>query len=253
MRWKPVRGGRVQPPTGTYSEWKEQIAVDCENQCLYCAISESRYGGIDNFHVDHFRPKSIYDHLEQDINNLYLACAVCNRFKSDAWPCDPQPDNSHCGFPDPAVHHYDTIFRIDAATFEAGSACAAGSFTIERLYLNRPQLLRERRAFSIEEQIDELAAYLKTALNELSKRLDDPAAGGLLHQASVLYVQISDLSRKQAKQKPYATSEVKRPKKMPAKKAPKKAAKKTPKKIAKAKRPVAKGTRKWRPRSGDDT
>ena len=59
MEWfKIFKENSVQPKTGKYSDWKEIIADECKHQCVYCALSESRFGGIRNFHVEHYRPKS---------------------------------------------------------------------------------------------------------------------------------------------------------------------------------------------------
>ena len=50
------------PRRGNYrnQEWKQQLAEKGHNQCVYCAIHENIMGGIRNFHVEHYRPKSIF-------------------------------------------------------------------------------------------------------------------------------------------------------------------------------------------------
>ena len=101
MNWKLVnKDPTTQPKRGTYSDWKEQIAQECYNQCVYCSIHESQFGGINNFHIDHFRPKSIFKNLENDICNLFYSCPICNRFKSDDWPNEPNLDT--ISYPDPS-------------------------------------------------------------------------------------------------------------------------------------------------------
>lgn len=247
MNWKAVRALRTQPTTGNYSDWKNEVAADCGNQCLYCAISEARYGGIDNFHVDHFRPKKIFKHLIKDINNLVLACAICNRFKLDAWPCDPLPDNSHAGFPDPALHDYSTLFAVDSTSYAASSHTTAGSFVVQRLYLNRPQLLRERRAFFLDEKIENLRNYLGTAIDALIEHPVDAESLALIHAALKLLLDMSGHLSAQAKARPYEPHEVKRPKKSSTKKAKKKAKKKP------VKRRAAKGSLRGLRQSGGGT
>lgn len=146
LKWTVfIDQSRQQPSTGDYSEWKEKVSEYCEHRCTYCCIHVSRYGGIDNFHVDHFRPKSRpeFEHLRKAIGNLYLACAICNRFKSNHWPNDPLPDHSIPAFPDPANCNYNEIFQIDG--LQVKGLVVAARFVVEQLYLNRPQLLRERR------------------------------------------------------------------------------------------------------------
>lgn len=145
MNWKMPRRPRTPPKTGRYSEWKQEIAADCHNQCIYCCIPDSRYGGIDNFHVEHYRPKSLFGDLENSIGNLYLACAICNRFKSDDWPNEPLPDHSAASYPDPHTCDYSTLFSVESGSFSIAGLYVASRYLVERLYLNRPQLLRERR------------------------------------------------------------------------------------------------------------
>ncbi len=105
MKWKRVpKENCKQPTTGTYSDWKEILAEEGFHQCVYCAIPEPRFGGIRNFHVEHYRPKSLkrFQKLTNDIRNLYFACAICNTFKGDDWPAEPDAQfHSHC-FPDPS-------------------------------------------------------------------------------------------------------------------------------------------------------
>jgi hypothetical protein len=168
MTWKKPATSRRQPLSGTYSEWKPQIAVACFNQCVYCAISESSYGGLDNFHVEHYRPKSKFDELELKIENLYLACAICNRFKSDDWPNEPKEDHSCVGYPDPALCDYNNLFAIDPDKFTLAGAHVASRYVIERLYLNRPQLIRERRMINYLYRLDKLCADLTSMVSNQS-------------------------------------------------------------------------------------
>ena len=105
MKWIRIcNAERSQPSSGSYREWKPQIARDCSHQCVYCAIIEARFGGIRNFHVEHYRPKSRaeFASLENVITNLYYACAICNGFKGADWPATPKSDHSVPAYPDPA-------------------------------------------------------------------------------------------------------------------------------------------------------
>src|ERR1051325_1197957 len=153
MKWKRVAENRTQPTAGTYADWKTQIANDCHQQCVYCAISESRYGGLDNFHIDHFKPRSKFEELEQIITNLFLACAICNRFKSNDWPSEPLEDHSHPAYPDPASYDYNDLFEIESETLLIKGKHPATVYVTEKLYLNRPQLIIERRSFLLEERL----------------------------------------------------------------------------------------------------
>ena len=95
MKWFRIpKENSKQPKSGKYSDWKARIAEECKHQCVYCAISESRFGGIRNFTIEHYRPKKRpeFSHLVNDIKNLYLACPICNTFKGNDWPAEPKKD-----------------------------------------------------------------------------------------------------------------------------------------------------------------
>jgi 5-methylcytosine-specific restriction endonuclease McrA len=164
MMYQLISKDHKRQPLGVYTDngWKEQIAEECYHQCVYCAINEQHWGGIDHYHIDHFRPKSIekFKSLENDICNLFYACPVCNRFKSDSWPADP--DLNVPSFPDPSVTDYSTIFETDSDALLI-SRYVAARYLIEKLYLNRPQLIYERR----ESLLRKTQSEISTAVHEL--------------------------------------------------------------------------------------
>lgn len=170
VKWKPVkRRCRHQPMSGKYSDWKDQIARDCHHQCVYCAIHESHFGGLDNFHVDHFRPKSRFRNLEHIITNLFLACSICNRFKSDDWPDEPKDDHSVPAYPDPSKHDYNDLFKVTRDHKVAGRF-PASAYVTDRLYLNRPQLVMERRIHVLDRKMASLEDFARNASVVLRKQ-----------------------------------------------------------------------------------
>lgn len=212
MKWiKVASTGRIQPTTGKYNEWKAQIATDCGRQCVYCAIPESKYGGLDNYHVDHFRPKSIkrFARLENIIANLFLACAICNRFKSDDWPNDPANDNSIAAHIDPSVHDYNDVFELDTASFNILGKVTAAKYIIERLFLNRPQLIFERRTFSATKRIEAFEQFARDALSELQK-LPPAQNSELLTKLLNAILDIRSAERWNAAIPPYEIHDIKR-------------------------------------------
>jgi hypothetical protein len=165
MNWQKIqREIRIQQ-LGKYNDWKEQIAKDCFNRCVYCSIHENPWGGIDNFHIDHFKPKSKFSELTNIIYNLYYSCPICNRFKSDDWKNECQFDLDIIGYPDPSDHNYQTIFEMDSTTFELKGKFESSKYLIDRLYLNRPQLILERREFILNKRVE-------TLINDTSKLLN---------------------------------------------------------------------------------
>ncbi|MBP6023291.1 HNH endonuclease [Ferruginibacter sp.] len=144
MNWKQIQKNTRVQNEGVYTDWKQQISDDCFNQCIYCSIHENPWGGIDHYHIEHFRPKSKFEELEHIITNLYHACPICNKFKSDDWPNENDDLNKVC-YPDPSDYNYTDLFEFDNKTHTLVGKYKSSTYLINRLYLNRPQLTYERR------------------------------------------------------------------------------------------------------------
>lgn len=144
MRWKKIDNTIRIQNKGKYNDWKQQISDDCFNQCVYCSIHESPWGGIDHYHIDHFKPKSKFVALTHIITNLYHACPVCNKFKSDDWPNENNSLDEIC-YPDPSEYDYTELFELNVDNYTIIGKYIASNYLINRLYLNRPQLIYERR------------------------------------------------------------------------------------------------------------
>ncbi|WP_334068475.1 HNH endonuclease [Burkholderia cepacia] len=155
MKWKRIIKNKENfPTTGHYSDWKEILADEAGRQCVYCCIHESRFGGIRNYHVEHFRPKSKFKHLTDDYGNLFYACAICNSFKGNDWPREPILGVFEESFyPDPSLIDYADIMEVDDESGRLFSGFATGRFLIEKLFLNRPQMIVNRRMEFLKNQI----------------------------------------------------------------------------------------------------
>ena len=166
MNWRLINiDKRLQPASGTYSDWKPQIAEECFFQCVYCSIHESQFGGIINYHIDHFRPASKFSHLINDIRNLFYSCPICNRFKSNDWPSEP--DLTKISYPDPSAIDYNCIFKM-GDDFKLEGLHISSKYLIHRLYLNRSQLIFERRETFLRAKAFALIANIKMLIVELA-------------------------------------------------------------------------------------
>ena len=90
-----------------YTKYKEKLIEDFKETCGYC--SKNRKVFLEEFHIDHFAPKSKFPERKNDYSNLVLACPQCNRLKSDKWVTQDS-HISHTekeGFVDPATQEYD--------------------------------------------------------------------------------------------------------------------------------------------------
>lgn len=138
------------PQFNAYQPYKQYLREDFQYCCVYCAIHENEYGGPRGFTVEHFRPKSIFAHLVNDYQNLLYGCNVCNPFKGNDWPSD-NPLLDGVGYLDPCEHDYDDHFRLHE--FEIEGLTRPAMYMIERLHLNRRQLIKLRQRRWDEERI----------------------------------------------------------------------------------------------------
>jgi hypothetical protein len=195
MKWFQIdKRGAVQPQQGPYRVWKPQIRREGRYQCVYCAIKEQQFGGLRNFHVEHYRPRKHFPQLTEDIVNLFYACGICNSFKGGSWPSEPDADHSVAAFPCPADVDYSDILNIED-DYTLVSSVRAGCFLIERLYLNRPQLIYTRRFFAmvlrlraLAEEVTQLIEHLDASNSSAMIRLirEQAAATLLLADAMAL-------------------------------------------------------------------
>jgi len=211
MRW-PVLAGkkRLQPTGGRWHDWKEAIANDCGAACIYCAVTEGRLGGLRGFHVEHFRPKSRFPKLENEIANLYLACGICNVLKSDDWPGDPKPDHSVATYPDPAHADFNVLLEIHSSTFVVESRFVGGRYLIGRVMLNRGQLVVQRRLSAALAAMHEFEEWLKASSDHLKQ--------SELRAALSVLVALGGLKTSILGARPYLDAETKRPPKTRARK-----------------------------------
>ena len=125
-------------------------------RCGYCGVRERDVGA--ELTVDHFHPGSKGG--ADDPENWVYCCHACNEFKGNYW----QPDSARRilhPFRDDLTIHY--VERDDGAL---QGLSETGTFHIERLHLNRKQLVEhryERRLLAIataleERQLAEVAA-----------------------------------------------------------------------------------------------
>ena len=143
MNWKIIDKSKTEQPIGKYSSWKDILAVEGYNQCVYCSTKDYRLGGIRHFHVEHYKPKSKFPDLEDVITNLFYACPICNVFKSNDWyKLTGNLNNKQ--YPDPSNYNYDNLFTIKPdGLIEGKNKC--GEYIINKLALNRGQLIIDRK------------------------------------------------------------------------------------------------------------
>jgi hypothetical protein len=120
------------------TEARAAVRAAFGGRCGYCGVSETSVGG--ELEIDHFHPQAAGG--SDDIENLVYACTACNRFKGDYAPAPVAPESLRLLHPqrdDLGVHIEETVHgRLIGLT-------PRGWFHIQRLHLNRPQLVELRR------------------------------------------------------------------------------------------------------------
>lgn len=194
-----------------YGDYKPYLRREAKERCVYCAIHENPIGGSDHFHVEHYRPKSLdqFAALIKDYNNLFYACAICNRFKSNDWPNDPVSDHSVISYPDPNEIDYNTLFSYNEDGTISGNFVAS-KYLVEKVFLNRPQLINERRENYIRENYIHQANKLLALSELLLEKKEDPTAAELLYAVNSKITKISFLLNKDKEIARYEPSEIKR-------------------------------------------
>jgi len=183
------------------------LAVESHYRCVYCAIHEARMGGTRCFHVEHYRPKSRFAQLENRFENLFYSCPICNVFKGDDWPCEPATDHSTAAYPDPSAIDYSHILSVDKTSMSVSSDRVAGKYMIERLFLNRPQLIRERRLAAIQERARAMRGMAKALVAELATA---PTLGRLVTGLLAAIVEVDEMLDELVSDRPYAPKDVQR-------------------------------------------
>lgn len=103
--------------------------------CEFCSITETDTGG--ELTIDHYQPKTKGG--SDDLENLIYSCIKCNAFKSDYW----SDDNAQPVLWNPRIE-LANLHLIEASDGLLYPLTATGRFTIERLRLNRPPLVKNR-------------------------------------------------------------------------------------------------------------
>lgn len=140
----PIVRRRQKPPDfENYTDFKPFLRIDFRWRCGYCGIHEINWGGSTHFHVEHFRPKSLWPELVNSYVNMYYCCDVCNRYKAAKWPSTALQGRGY-RFYDPCADFASQHFRDDGSG-RLLSLTPCGEYSISVIRLDREQLRRIRQ------------------------------------------------------------------------------------------------------------
>lgn len=209
MQWFRIpKEASPVPQTGQYYyDWKDDLATEGKEQCVYCTINIKPFGGIRNFHVEHYRPKAKdkFPALTHTYSNLFFACAICNGFKGDDWKNEPSEKLDNHSYPDPSkVDYSDFLFRDSLHLVD--SKYITGKYIIQKLFLNRPQLILERKSFHLHELLKNEIQKLKDIVLEIRKQ----DQGNLLAEALIAMIETTILLIEGQYINPYKQEQIQR-------------------------------------------
>lgn len=188
MKWQLIDKSKGIQPSGKYSDWKPMLADEGLHMCVYCSISDAQYGGIRNFHVEHYRPKSRFKELEHAYSNLFYACGICNTFKGNDWPDDPSEESfDYVHYPDPSKTNYSNLFIVNIDTAQVEGKNVAAKYLVEKLNLNRAQILRSRKMMLLVESLGDVRDQLALAAKEAENTSDLKDVVALISEISLVF------------------------------------------------------------------
>ena len=125
------------------SDPREELCRLYQFRCGYCGTSEVDVGAA--LTIDHFQPRS-RGGADAPANWVYC-CHACNEFTGEYW----QPDSLH------RILHplYDDLSTciVEEADGRLRGLTETGTFHMQRLQLNRPQLVAHRLARRIDAEV----------------------------------------------------------------------------------------------------
>lgn len=211
MKWTIIDKKLTNRPAtvSEYGNYRPELRLEAKEKCVYCAIHENALGGGDSFHIEHYKPKSKFAKLEKEFENLFYACAICNRFKSNDWPKEPKKDHSIPSYPDPKLVNYNTLFELDENGILHGKYIAS-KYMVEKIVLNRPQLINERREKKLRSRLSAAISDLPELASKVLaiKRSDE--RDSLLKEYIVLTSEVVSFQNNESTISKYRPSEIKR-------------------------------------------
>jgi uncharacterized protein (TIGR02646 family) len=101
-----------------YSDYKGVLMKDFNGNCGYCNDNHSYTGGWRGMQIDHFAPRTPFNELEHDYDNLVYSCFYCNNAKSNDWVTDVAEnsisDDGNSGYIHPREKEYANLFERSA-------------------------------------------------------------------------------------------------------------------------------------------
>jgi hypothetical protein len=122
-------------------ELRERVAIQARHRCGYCLTAELIVGAP--MEIDHLIPQSLGGLTEE--TNLWLACSLCNDFKSNRIAFLDPISGEIVRLFDPRRQVWKEHFRWTDPGDEIVGITPIGRATVDALRLNRVSLVTARR------------------------------------------------------------------------------------------------------------
>jgi hypothetical protein len=148
-----------------------QVRQRANFACEYCGVTETDSGG--QLTVDHYRPRT--QGGGDELGNMLYCCYRCNLYKGDYWPAKPEDLPLWNPRLDPRENHL--LLLADGTLYPIS---ASGRFTLQRLRLNRPELVDYRllqtaqsNEAAVLQQHKDLLSSLKQLFDRLAETVEE--------------------------------------------------------------------------------
>lgn len=138
--------------------------------CEFCGVTETDSAG--ELTVDHFQPKTKGGN--DSLENLLYCCVRCNQYKADYWPSQPHELTLWNPRQEAMATHLLTL--ADGTLYPI---TPVGAFTLQRLRLNRPQLV----AYRLRKQQQQQETQLLNRYHEILRMIEQ------LHEQQVMLLE----------------------------------------------------------------
>jgi len=141
-------------------EIRQKVQERAGYACEYCGVTEVDAGG--ELTVDHFRPQSRGG--GNDLDNLIYACVGCNQFKGDYWPEEVAAPKLWNPREESGSQHF-----LEMGAGILLGLTKIGEHSIERLRLNRPALILNRRQKQKRKDYERLSSRYRDLLELINQ------------------------------------------------------------------------------------
>jgi len=127
------------------SDLRRRVRAHFHDHCAYCRSPEALT--VVTFEIEHIQPRSIGG--ATSFENLCLSCPSCNRYKSDRTFGSGDQKTHETALFHPQRDVWTEHFSWNEDATKVVGLTPEGQVTIDTLRMNRPQLIRVRRLWSV--------------------------------------------------------------------------------------------------------